>query len=44
MANYKDGKVRDGRSVGSGSGIGNIKDGRVRDGISVGSVLFLTEY
>jgi hypothetical protein len=28
MVNYKDGKVRNGSSIDSGSGIENIKDGR----------------
>lgn len=29
MANYKDGVIRDGSSVGSGKALGNIKDGVV---------------
>ncbi len=37
MANYKDGKIRDGSSIGSGSSIGNIKDGKIRDGGSLGA-------
>ena len=30
MTNYRDGVVRNGSSIGSGSSIGNIKDGVVR--------------
>ena len=37
MPNYKDGVVRDGVSIGSGTGLGNIKDGVVRSGSSLGS-------
>ena len=28
--NYKDGIIRDGRSIGSGSVLGNLKDGIIR--------------
>jgi hypothetical protein len=37
MANFKDGVVRDGSSIGSGKAMGNIKDGIIRDGSSKGS-------
>ena len=36
MANFKDGVIRDGSSVGSGRAIGNVKDGIVRNGSSLG--------
>lgn len=36
-ANYKDGVIRDGNSIGTGRAIGNIKDGVIRDGSSRGS-------
>ena|SRR5690348_10719773 len=36
-ANFKDGVIRDGSSVGSGKALGNIKDGIIRDGSSKGS-------
>jgi len=32
MANFKDGIIRDGSSVGSGSALGNVKDGIIRTG------------
>jgi hypothetical protein len=37
MANFKDGVVRDGSSIGTGKAMGNIKDGIIRDGSSKGS-------
>ena len=37
MANYRDGVVRDGSSIGSGSSIGNIKNGVIKNGSSRGS-------
>ena len=37
MTNFRDGVVRNGSSVGSGSAIGNIKDGVVRNGQSRGT-------
>jgi len=37
MANFKDGVIRDGSSIGSGRALGNIKDGVIRDGSSLGS-------
>ena len=37
MTNFRDGVVRNGSSIGSGSAIGNIRDGVVRDGQSRGS-------
>jgi len=36
-ANFREGVVRDGMSVGSGNALGNIKDGVIRNGSSVGS-------
>ena len=36
-ANFKDGVIRDGTSVGSGHALGNIKDGVIRNGTSAGS-------
>ena len=36
MANFKDGVIRDGSSIGSGKSLGNIKDGVIRDGSSKG--------
>lgn len=37
MANFKNGVIRDGSSIGSGRSLGNIKDGIVRDGSSKGA-------
>jgi len=37
MANYRDGVIRDGSSIGSGRALGNVKDGVIRDGSSRGS-------
>ena len=36
MANFKDGVIRDGSSVGFGKALGNVKGGVVRDGQSAG--------
>lgn len=37
MANFKDGVIRDGNSLGSGQALGNIKDGIIRNGSSKGA-------
>lgn len=31
MANFKDGVIRDGNSLGTGQALGNIKDGIIRN-------------
>ena len=37
MANFKDGVVKDGSSIGAGKALGNLKDGVIKDGSSKGS-------